>query len=114
MKQKEIVRIVISIFILVVIYIGFSIYHNSVTSTITDALSIQIQPIAGSFDAQALDSIKKRVNIQPSLQNQIQPSISPKLSTTPTPQASIPSPTPTPSQANQNVATNSGQSIITP
>lgn len=66
MKQKEILLILVSIFVLVVIWIALSIYHNSVTSTIPQALSIQIAPISPDFDKEIMEKIKKRKVVQPS------------------------------------------------
>lgn len=66
MKQKEILLILVSIFVLVLIWIALSIYHNAVTSTIPQALSIQIAPISPDFDKETLEKIKKRKVVQPS------------------------------------------------
>lgn len=65
MKSKEIKLIFFSIFILVFAFIAFNIYHNSVTSTIPDTLSIKISPISPNFDLQAIEDIKKRIRISP-------------------------------------------------
>lgn len=67
MKQREILFIVISIFVLVLAYIGFNIYHNATISTISPALSIQIAPIAPSFDIGMINSIKERERVSPDL-----------------------------------------------
>ena len=50
-------------FILVVAWIGFSIYHNSVTSTIPEATNLQITPIEGKFDRETIENIKRRERI---------------------------------------------------
>jgi len=68
MKQKEILFVIVSFFILIVIYVVFSIYHNSVTSTIPDALNIQVLPISSTFDEKAISDLKKRDNITPVFQ----------------------------------------------
>ncbi|MBI2431037.1 MAG: hypothetical protein HYV39_03420 [Candidatus Levybacteria bacterium] len=65
MKKRDFLFVLISGFILVVIWIGFNIYHNAVTSTIPEATSIQIEPIAPTFDMQSIASIKKREKASP-------------------------------------------------
>ncbi len=65
MKQKDLLLLIVSFFILVVAYLGFSVYHNSVTSTIPEVLNIQITPISPSFDQKTIDNIKKRRVITP-------------------------------------------------
>lgn len=65
MKQREIYLLLISSFILVVFWVAFSIYHNSVTSTISQTLNVQIIPINPSFDTKTINNIKKRPEITP-------------------------------------------------
>ncbi len=108
MKQREILFIAISIFILVLAYIGFSIYHNAVTSTIPSALSIQIIPIDPSFDLQTIDALTKRVHVQGNFQT---PNAS--VSGTPLIPTVVPTIVPSPTQTQTQTATNSGK-IQTP
>lgn len=65
MKQKDILLLVVPTFILVVAWIVFSIYHNWGTSTIPEALNIQITPIEGKFDKETIDNLKKREKVLP-------------------------------------------------
>lgn len=65
MKQREILLIISSFFALVLLYFGFSLYHNYVTSTIPEDLNIQITPISPTFDSKALSDIKKRESVLP-------------------------------------------------
>lgn len=65
MKQKDLLLLLVPFFILVVAWIIFNIYHNSVASTISDTLNIQITPINPSFDTKAIEAIKKRDRIEP-------------------------------------------------
>lgn len=65
MKHREIYVLLISSFVLVVFWIAFSIYHNSVTSTIPATLNIQIIPINPNFNAKAISDIKTRQEITP-------------------------------------------------
>ena len=65
MKEKDILLLLIPFSLLVVLYIGSSIYHNLVTSTIPEVLNIQITPISPDFDQKAIMSIKNRDRIVP-------------------------------------------------
>lgn len=65
MKRREILFLIISTFILVVVWVGFSVYHNAVTSTISQALSIQITPISPTFDMQTFEKLKEREKVSP-------------------------------------------------
>jgi hypothetical protein len=63
--QKDILYIAISSFILVVIWIGFSIYHAYVDSTIEPDLQIQIEPIEPTFDKETINNIRNRQGVLP-------------------------------------------------
>lgn len=65
MKQKDLLILLISAFILVIAWIIFSIYHNSVTSTIPQNLNVQIVPINSDFDSKTIKKLKERENIMP-------------------------------------------------
>jgi hypothetical protein len=65
MKQKNILLILIPTFVLTILWLIFSIYHNHVTSTIEDPLTIQIIPIKGTFDNEAIANIKGRNRVNP-------------------------------------------------
>ena len=78
MKQKDILIILVSLFILTVLWVIFNIYHNYVTSTIKDPLSIQIIPIEGKFDKDTISKIKNRKRVDPLYE------IQPQISNTPT------------------------------
>jgi hypothetical protein len=65
MKQRETYVLLISALILVVFWIGFSIYHGSVTSTIPATLNIQIIPINPAFDTKTISDIKTRPEVTP-------------------------------------------------
>src|SRR5438045_7861635 len=64
-RQREIVILLISIFIVVVVWVGVSIYHNAHASTINDTLSQEIIPISPNFNTAALERLKKRTYIDP-------------------------------------------------
>lgn len=65
MKQKDLFMILIPSFVIIVFWIGFTIYHNSVSSTIPPALNIQIKPIDPNFNSKAIFDLKKRKEITP-------------------------------------------------
>ncbi len=65
MKRKDIILLVVPFFILVLIWIGLSIYHNSVTSTIPEVLNIQITPINPTFDEKTILNLKNREKVTP-------------------------------------------------
>ncbi len=65
MKQRDILLIVVPAFIMVVLWVAFSIYHNHVSSTISEPLSLQIEPIGKTFDLKTLGELKKRERLNP-------------------------------------------------
>ena len=65
MKQKDILFIVISTFVLSVLWIGFNIYHKMATSTISADLQISIKPIDPTFDFITVKKLKNREQITP-------------------------------------------------
>lgn len=65
MKQKDILLILISISIIVLAWIGFSIYHNLITSTIPEVLNVQISPIKPTFDTKTISELKTRTKVEP-------------------------------------------------
>lgn len=68
MKQKDILMIIIPLFIFISIWIGFSFYHSIVTSTISETTSKDISPIAPVFDTKTIDKLKERQKITPSFE----------------------------------------------
>lgn len=103
MKKKDILFILISGFFIVIAWIGFSIYHNSKTSTIPEATSIQIAPITPAFDTETIEDIKRRIKAEAILERKTTPTATATSSAT----AISPTPTisPTPSEETQNVVT---------
>ena len=65
MKQKDFFMILIPSFVVIIFWIGLTIYHNSVSSTIPPALNIQIKPINPDFDSKIISDLKKRKEITP-------------------------------------------------
>ncbi|HUD09519.1 MAG TPA: hypothetical protein VMR77_01795 [Patescibacteria group bacterium] len=65
MKKNDSLLILVPSFIFVLAWIGFSIYHNVVTSTISEPLSMAITPISPIFDTNVIKSLKTRQNVVP-------------------------------------------------
>lgn len=95
MKKKDIIFILVSGFFLVIAWIGFNIYHNSKTSTIPEATSIQITPITPSFDQKTIKEIKTRRNVQAIFEGKSTPTPTATNSAIPT---TLPTITPTGTQ----------------
>lgn len=83
MKQRNLVIILIPVFILTISWVIFNVYHNYVSSTISDPLSLHIIPIQGSFDTQTIEEIQQRKRVNPLNEIIIQ------ISGTPTPTPDI-------------------------
>lgn len=91
MKQKEVLTILIPVFILTVLWVLFNIYHNFVTSTIKDPLTVQIIPINGSFDKKTISDLNKRKKVNPAYEVVSQEeNISPTPTPTLTPEEEVP------------------------
>lgn len=66
MKQKDILIIIVLLFIFAIAWIGSSIYHSAVSSTISENTTKDIAPIAPSFDLKTVDKLRRREKINPS------------------------------------------------
>lgn len=104
MKRKDILLILVPTFIFVVFWIIFSINHTINTSTISNVESVQIAPIAASFDKKTLDTLKKREIVTPIYEITGASTTNPDLSPTPTPTTG----TPVISTSSATQATNGG------
>ena len=91
MKQKDILFLLGTGLIFVFAWIGFGVYHNIITSTIPESVSVQLQPLAPNFDTKTIDALKKRVQIAPQLLfTPNSADITPTPTLIPTPAQSIP------------------------
>lgn len=72
-RQKDILFILISSFVVVVAWISFNIYHIWVTSTIPSTVQAQLEPIDGSFDASVRQQLQKREQVNPLYDKQAAP-----------------------------------------
>lgn len=77
MKRKDILFLLITTAIFVFVWIVFSVYHNLLTSTIPEILSIQISPISSNFDTKTLDQLKNREKFEPIFESAIILSVTP-------------------------------------
>lgn len=68
MKQKDILIIIILLFIFALAWIGSSLYHNAVSSTISETTNKDISPIVPFFDTKTIDKLRKRQKIIPSFE----------------------------------------------
>ncbi|MCL5433166.1 MAG: hypothetical protein M1524_03600 [Patescibacteria group bacterium] len=65
MKRREIIILLVSSVVVVLFWIIFNVYHNAVTSTIPETISVQISTISPNFDTKTIDMLKKRQQITP-------------------------------------------------
>lgn len=65
MKNTYLIFLVTSLFVIVVAWIAFSIYHNFTTSRVSDSLTTQIQTINPTFDTNTINNLKQRVKVVP-------------------------------------------------
>lgn len=104
MKRREILLFLISIVFLSFFWVLFTIYHNSITSTIPQPLGMQISPITPRFQTAVIDELKERNRVVPFYQLE-----SPtQVETSPAP-TSLPITTLTPSPTIEENATDSGE-----
>lgn len=65
MREKDIILLVVPLFFLALLWIGYSVYINSVSSTIPENINVQIAPIDGNFDEKTINELKGRQNLLP-------------------------------------------------
>lgn len=68
MKRKDILIILILLFVFAAAWIGGNIYHSIATSTISKTTIQDISPIAPVFDTKTVDKLKQRQKINPSFE----------------------------------------------
>jgi|SRR3989344_2719883 len=83
MKRNDVLFLMISSFVVVVVWISVSVYSSAVTSTISETLGVQIIPISPAFDTPVIEALKKRRVITPS--NELPTTASEEASLSPTP-----------------------------
>lgn len=92
--KDDLVIILITSFILIVCWIGFTIYNKSVSSTIDDTLTKEILPISPTFDTATITNLSNRQKITP-LYTLTQTEEASESAVTPTPDLPRPVLTPT-------------------
>jgi hypothetical protein len=65
MKQKDVLVIIILLFIFTLVWIGESIYRSTSNSTISDTVSQDIKTISPNFDTKIINNLKSRRKIIP-------------------------------------------------
>ena len=70
--MKNIILFSAVTFVMVIIWIGFSIYHNQTTSTVAPTVASQINPIVAKFDTKTLESLRTRTPVIVSLGQSVQ------------------------------------------
>ena len=102
-KQKDILFILISSFVVIVAWIGFNIYDIWANSTVSEEIQVELTPIDPQFDPQTISLLRNRENITPQF-NQATPSATPTEpppTSTPIPTSQpVVSPTPSPIPSN--------------
>ena len=68
MKRKDILIILVLLFVFVVVWIGGNIYHNIATSTISKTTNQDISPITPAFDMKTVSKLKLRQKINPNFE----------------------------------------------
>jgi hypothetical protein len=63
--QKDILYLSISIFVVVVLWIGFNLYHAHATSTIAPEIQAKIEKIDPAFDTATLQKLEERQRVNP-------------------------------------------------
>ena len=104
--QRDILFLSVSMFVIILLWVGFNLYHAWATSTISEDLQLQIVPIAPNFDTQSLNGLKTRDKIEPIFDISNKVSASPAAQETiiltpptPTPKETLPTEEPTPTEA---------------
>lgn len=69
-RQNDILFILISSFVVVVVWIGFNIYHIHVTSTISQHIQYQLTPVSPNFNQEVMQQLTKRKNVNPLFEQQ--------------------------------------------
>jgi hypothetical protein len=86
MNKNSIIFLLLSAFILVICWILFSIYHNSVTTTVPETITVQVSSIDPNFDTKTLNTLKQRQTVLPDYDAPVTPP-----SPIPTPSSVLPS-----------------------
>jgi len=64
-QQREIILWLTSLLVVTILWVGFDIYHNASTSTISKPLQVDITEISPEFDSSVIQQLKSRQYIAP-------------------------------------------------
>lgn len=64
MKKPYIIYLLISLSMLAIVWVIFSVYQKSITTTISEKIQTDISPIKPDFDSKIIESIKRRETIE--------------------------------------------------
>jgi hypothetical protein len=70
--MKNIILFSAVTFFMVIVWIGFSIYHNQTSSTVAPNVASQMNPITPRFDTQVIESLRNRKQVIVSLNQTMQ------------------------------------------
>lgn len=65
MKRKDVLLLLIPTFIVVLLWVVFSVYHSYINSTIPTDVNMQILYIEPDFDLKTIEDLKKRQIVAP-------------------------------------------------
>lgn len=68
MNKNTLLLLSIATFITVVAWIGFNVYHNLTSSTISETESLEIAPLETTFNQQTIQSLSERQKVEPIFQ----------------------------------------------
>lgn len=101
MKQKDIFYLLVSSFIVIVIWIGANLWHIQNETKLSDLVLMQSTPINPLFDRQTLNKLKERSQATPLFSLK---SASQSATLTPTPAVPTVSPTPVTSSSSSQLS----------
>ena len=64
-RQREIILLLASMFLVTVAWISFNLYHNAITSTISAPLSADVVSISPDFNTKIIELLKSRQYVEP-------------------------------------------------
>lgn len=71
-KQSDFLFIIIPSFVVILLWIVFTIFRSATSSTISETHSLLIQPISPNLDVSVITQLNKRKKISPNLDEVIQ------------------------------------------
>lgn len=74
-RPNDIFYIIIPSFILILLWIIFTIYRSAISSTLTETQVTLLKPLSPTFDTAVIEQLRKRQPITPDLSQEIQAEI---------------------------------------